>query len=132
MPSAAPTHSCDAVRERFSELLDGTLPTDEAARLRATVADCPECSDELERLRATLGRLGGLRTGAPPAFVASVQARIHARSRGRFFAPAPRGWRRWLTGRWPFEWLSFAMIVAMLVYYILVLRSAPTEIAPAP
>jgi hypothetical protein len=56
----------------------------------------------------------------------SVQAQINRRSRGRFF-----GKRFLLFGRIPFEWLSLAMIVAMLVYYIVVLQTSPTGVVPA-
>ena len=74
-----------------------------------------------------LGRLHGLRAAAPPSFLSDIKSQIHRRSRGRFFA------KRWLLfGRVPFEWVSFLMILAMLLYYIVEMQSAPTGVTPAP
>ena len=61
-----------------------------------------------------------------PAVSARHPAADYTRSRGRFFDG------RWLLfGRIPFEWVSLVMILAMLVFYILVLRDAPTSVTPA-
>lgn len=114
--------------DALSAYLEGELPPAEKAAVEQHLATCIQCRTSLQRLRMTLGGLGHLRRApAPSSFLADVQNQINRRSRGRFFG------RRWmLFGRIPFEWLSLAMIVAMLVYYIVVLQSSPTGVTPAP
>ncbi len=121
------SHNCETSRERFSEYLDGDLSGDEKQKLETEIADCTTCRSELDELRRTLGRIGSIKHHAPPAFVDSVRSQIRQRSQGRFFK------RKYLLfGRIPFEWVSFVMILAMLVYYIVIMRSTPTDVAPAP
>jgi hypothetical protein len=72
-----------------------------------------------------MGQLGALKRTAPVSFLENVQEQINRRSRGRFF-----GKRGLLFGRIPWEWVSLAMIVAMLVYYIVVLQTSPTGVVP--
>lgn len=115
------------VRESFSSLLEGELDEPSRARVSEHLAKCNDCRAELERFRATLGRLGDLRAKAPGTFLADVQNQIRTRSRGRFFTR-----RHLLFGRIPFEWVSLAMIVAMLVYYIITMHSAPSAVTPSP
>jgi anti-sigma factor RsiW len=113
------------VTEAFSAYVEGDLAPAERARVDAHLATCMQCRVSLERFRRTVGRLGALKRTAPGDFLASVQGQINRRSRGRFF-----GKRFLLFGRIPFEWLSLAMIVAMLVYYIVVLQTSPTGVVP--
>jgi anti-sigma factor RsiW len=109
----------------FSAYIEGELsPTDRAA-VDEHIATCMQCRVSFERFRRTMGRLGALKRTAPGDFLAGVQAQINRRSRGRFF-----GKRHLLFGRIPFEWLSLAMIVAMLIYYIVVLQTSPTGVVP--
>jgi predicted anti-sigma-YlaC factor YlaD len=123
MTAAADAHA--RIRETFSAYLEEDLAGEQKKAVEVHLQDCHQCRDELERFRATLGRLGGLRETAPRNFLPGIQRQIYERSRGRFFA------RRWLLfGRIPFEWVSLVMIIAMLVYYILSLQSAPTEVTP--
>jgi len=114
--------------DAFSAYLEGELSPEEKASLEHHLSTCIQCRTSLERFRRTIGGLGRLkRTAAPNSFLADIQQQIHRRSRGRFFR------RRWLLfGRIPFEWLSLAMIVAMLVYYIVMLQSSPTGVKPMP
>jgi anti-sigma factor RsiW len=118
------TRTADA----FSAYLEGDLAPEEKASLEQHLATCIQCRTSLERFRRTLGGLNSLKRPQPPrSFLADVQRQIRRRSRGRFFR------RRWLLfGRIPFEWLSLAMIVAMLVYYIVFLQSSPTGVKPLP
>ena len=124
--SAADSHTRTV--DAFSAYLEGELPPEEKASLEHHLATCIQCRTSLERFRRTLGGLGRLkRTAAPYSFLADIQQQINRRSRGRFFR------RRWLLfGRIPFEWLSLAMIVALLVYYNVVLQSSPTGVKPIP
>ena len=111
----------------FSSYLDGELPDEDRRFVDGHLSVCIQCRTELNRLRSTVQSLGGLRARAPGSFLLDIQNQIHQRSRGRFF-----GGRRLLFGRIPFEWVSLAMIVAMLVYYIVSQQSAPTQVAPGP
>jgi len=111
--------------EAFSAYVDGELAPDERTRVDQHLATCIQCRVSLERFRSTVGRLGSLKRPAPGNFLENVQAQINRRSRGRFF-----GKRFMLFGRIPFEWLSLATIVAMLVYYIVFLQSSPVGVVP--
>ena len=124
--SAGDSHT--RIVDSFSAYLEGELAPEAKASLEHHLSTCIQSRTSLERFRRTLGGLGSLkRTGAPNSFLTDIQQQINRRSRGRFFR------RRWLLfGRIPFEWLSLAMIVAMLVYYIVVLQSSPTGVKPVP
>ena len=111
--------------ESFSAYVEGDLGPAERAHLDEHLATCMQCRVALERFRRTVGRLGALKRTAPNSFLENVQEQINRRSRGRFF-----GKRFLLFGRIPFEWVSLAMIVAMLVYYIVVLQTSPTGVVP--
>jgi len=113
--------------ELFSDHLEGTLAAPKKAELEQHLGVCIQCRTDLEGLRRTMGGLGRLKAGAPPAFLENIQAQINRRSRGRFY-----GKRALLFGRIPFEWLSLATIIAMLVYYIVVMHGSPTGVNPAP
>jgi len=115
------------IAEVFSAYVEGELPAAERTRVDEHLATCLQCRVSLERFRRTVGRLGALKRPAPGNFLAGVQAQINRRSRGRFF-----GKRHLLFGRVPFEWLSLAMIVAMLLYYIVFLQTTPTGVVPGP
>jgi anti-sigma factor RsiW len=121
--SAPESHQRTA--EAFSAYLEGELPPAERARVEEHLGSCMQCRVSLERFRRTVGGLGSLKRTAPGNFLAGVQDQINRRSRGRFF-----GKRYLLFGRIPFEWLSLAMIVAMLVYYIVFLQTSPTGVVP--
>lgn len=115
------------VQATFSDYVEGELPEEQRRPIDAHLETCIQCRTELQRFRATVGGLGALRTKAPGRFLNDIQDQIRTRSRGRFFTG-----RKLLFGRLPFEWLSLAMIVAMLVYYIVVMRGSPTDVTPAP
>ena len=114
--------------DSFSAYLDGELAPEAKQALEQHLSTCIQCRTSLERFKRTLGGLSRLKgPAAPHSFLQDVQQQINQRSRGRFFR------RRWmLFGRIPFEWLSLAMIVAMLVYYIVFLQTSPTGVRPVP
>lgn len=113
-----------AVQERLSEYLDGELSPREEAEVRAHLDGCESCRAEEEALRRMLGQLSGLkRLPPPPDFLGKVQQRIRRRSRGRFFAPEN------LLQRLPFEWISFVIILLMLMLYMFHMLSA-VEVKP--
>jgi anti-sigma factor RsiW len=111
----------------FTDYLDGTLPARDKSALEQHLAACIQCRTDLESFRRAVGSLGKLKQAAPVGFLPGIQRQIHQRSRGRFFG------RRWmLFGRIPFEWVSLATIVAMLIYYLALLHGSPTGVRPAP
>jgi predicted anti-sigma-YlaC factor YlaD len=111
----------------FSDYLDGTLAGAAKNELEQHLHVCIQCRTELEGFRRAVGSLGKLKKSAPASFLPSIQNQIFTRSRGRFFG------RRWkLFGRIPFEWVSLAMIVAMLLYYIALQHGAPSGVRVAP
>ena len=111
--------------EAFSAYVEGDIAPAERARVDEHLATCMQCRVALERFRRTVGRLGALKRTAPNSFLENVQQQINRRSKGRFFSK-----RALLFGRIPWEWVSLAMIVAMLVYYIVVLQTSPTGVVP--
>lgn len=116
----------EGATEMFSNFIDGDLAGPAKAELEQHLAICIQCRTDLEEFRRAVGGLGSLKHAAPATFLPQIQKQIFVRSRGRFFA------KRWkLFGRIPFEWVSLAMIIAMLVYYIIQLRGAPTGVRPA-
>ena len=125
--SPMPENQHERAQEAFSAYVEGELGDQQRRQVEEHLRACIQCRTELERFRATLGRLGDLRAKAPGKFLADIQDQIRTRSRGRFFTG-----RRLLFGRLPFEWLSLAMIVAMLIYYIVTLRTSPTQVTPGP
>jgi anti-sigma factor RsiW len=111
----------------FSDYVDGSLPAREKADLELHLAACIQCRTELEGFRRAVGSLGKLKRPAPSSFLPDIQQQIYKRSRGRFFG------QRWkLFGRIPFEWVSLAMIIAMLIYYLALTHGSPTAVRPAP
>lgn len=116
----------DKAKDLFSPYLDGEVAPESRRDLEQHLAICIQCRTELESLRRTVGGLGRLKQAAPETFLPAIKQQIFVRSRGRFFGP------RWkLFGRIPFEWISLAMIIAMLLYYIFLLRRSPTGVKPA-
>lgn len=120
-----PVH--EQVREQFSDYVEGALDLGARKKVDDHLATCAACTTELAQFRSTLGQLGNLRTKAPGSFLNDIQNQIRTRSKGRFFSR-----RHLFFGRVPFEWVSLAMILAMLVYYIYTTHSVPTHVAPGP
>jgi anti-sigma factor RsiW len=112
-------------RDLLSEFLEGDLPAERATALRAHLEGCEACREELETLRNTLQSLSGLHDlPAPAQFSSRVEHTIRRRSRGRFFGDQP------LWGRFPFEWISFVIIVALLVLYLFIMFEKKSVTAP--
>jgi anti-sigma factor RsiW len=112
----------------FSDYVDGTLSEREKAELEQHLSACIQCRTDLAAFRRTVGSLKRLKqtATAPESFLPDIQQQIYRRSKGRFFK------QRWkLFGRIPFEWVSLAMIIGMLIYYIILQYGSPTGVHPA-
>ena len=57
----------DAVRDHFSEYLDGSLSLSDREQLEAHVGECAQCSAELATLRETARLMGTLPAQTAPA-----------------------------------------------------------------
>lgn len=66
---------CDAMREWFSDRIDGSLDPDRSAQLDQHLARCANCLAEFEALRLAVGRL---RQAGPPVTSADERAAIMA------------------------------------------------------
>ena len=78
----------DEVREKFSAAYDGELAGDDKAAFDAALAADAELAKEYDEFRSMLRETSALSIEPPPPppdFVASVQRKIRARSRGRFY-----------------------------------------------
>jgi len=108
-------------KELFSQYLEGDLPPEQQSEIEAHLDQCQTCKVEMEALEKTLSSLAGLAAVPPPKdFDRKVQQRIRRRSRGRFFAPEN------LLNRIPFEWISFIVIMLMLVMYFMLIQAQVT------
>jgi anti-sigma factor RsiW len=117
----------EQAQEKFSDYVDGSLVERDRSALEAHLAACIQCRTELEGFRRAVGSLGKLKQTAPENLLSGIHAQINRRSRGRFFG------KRWkLFGRIPFEWVSLATIIAMLIYYLAMLHGTPGGVKPAP
>jgi anti-sigma factor RsiW len=122
---------CSCAQCRFSAYIDRELDEDDEAELLEHLAQCSECSDELARLKETLGTLRALPEVDPgPDFYAGIQTMIH--SAGERFAST--GGRRWSWARWlpatPQLWLRPALGAALgLAAGIIVTASSPNLVA---
>jgi anti-sigma factor RsiW len=76
----------EAAEATFSAYADGELRGEEKAALEAHLAGCEACRKELASFQETLRAVHEAQPVAPPdEFVDALKARIHERSRGRFF-----------------------------------------------
>ena len=116
----------EQAQDSFSDYVDGSLAGAAAGRGRPApggVHPVPDRADGVSRD----GRLAGAAQAGRrrPSFLPDIKQQIYKRSRGRFFGP------RWkLFGRIPFEWVSLATIIAMLVYYIAMMHGSPERRPP--
>lgn len=72
--------TCDTMRPRLDEYLDGTLPPDVVRDVDAHLATCADCQREVEALRAILAEARALpRSVEPPAGLwRNIEARLPA------------------------------------------------------
>lgn len=86
---------CAELRERLSDLLDGTLLPPERAEFDRHLVLCPSCAAEEKALRETVSRLRTLPVlPAPPGLLEGIRARIEAERFGAEPAEKARAWPR--------------------------------------
>ena len=104
----------DRARKLLSDYLDDELAAKERDQLKHHLDGCDSCRAELASLRETLSSLSGLHDlPAPDNFAHKIEHKINRRSRGRFFGEEP------LLRRLPFEWVSFLIIILLVVMYLM-------------
>jgi hypothetical protein len=85
--------TCDQALENLSAYLDGELPPDEAAAVRAHLDDCPVCLAAERDLRALAGLLARLpEHPAPQDLARGVQQEVRRRARPVFLRRTIRTW----------------------------------------
>jgi hypothetical protein len=108
--------NCHDAREQLSDFIEEALGPAELAELRSHLAGCPDCSRELEQLRATLSLLSRVeRARAPVGFVDRVMAATHPvpwyrRLGGWLFLPLGR--------KLPAEAAAMVMIAVLGVFLL--------------
>jgi len=116
---------CEETRDLIDELIDGELPPEAEAEVRAHVEQCAECRAVMERHSRAADLVRGLpRVGAPRDFSVSVREAIAADvGRGKVVRPAG-GWRlpMWLTTALPAA--ACLMLAAILGVRVMQKRQA--------
>ena len=110
-------------RELFSAYLEGDIGAADRRELERYLGVDAQARAELESFRSTLESLSRLRgpLQVPSEFTRKVEGKIRVRSRGRFFSDK-------MLARLPFEWISFIIILVLLVFYlVLVIDTRPTR-----
>jgi anti-sigma factor RsiW len=102
-----------AAQDLFSEYIEGELAPDVREALRQHLDGCQPCQTEFLAFRKTVDSVSGLfRLPPPEDFGKKIEVKLRKRSRGRFF-----GEDQTLL-RVPFEWLSFVVIMLLLLLYL--------------
>jgi hypothetical protein len=71
---------CDRVRDRFSAFLEKELEPSEERELKAHLASCPACQEDLERFRKALDWLHGVgEVETPEGFLSEIREKIENR-----------------------------------------------------
>ena len=107
----------------FSDYLDGELPAETREQFEALLAADPKLQAELAAFQRTMNSLATLGKPPTPNLAPKVERTINRRSRGRFFDGSP------LPARIPFEWISFLIIVALVMLYLTLIQGGGHRVA---
>jgi anti-sigma factor RsiW len=129
-------HTCDRIRDRLVELVEGELPARLAREAQEHIARCPECTREVRELQTTLARLQTLPEPALPDglfddIAATVRRRIAHEAPPRL--PRHQRLATWLRGvpsLRPVPALSAAAALGLLL--AVGLARAPRTPQPSP
>lgn len=113
--------SCDRIRDRLVDLIEGEVAAGEGRLIEVHLDRCSSCSRDVAELRDTLARLQGLPLPAVPerlldglAVAVQMQIAHEPRSPLRFWQRAV-GWLSELHGLRPVPALSAAAVVGLLL-----------------
>lgn len=100
-------------KDMFTSYYDGDLAQEDKASLEAHLDACQECQSEWQEFEKTMGEVSGLLKMPPPQNVAaSVEKKIHHRSRGRFFGKAKNN-------NIQFALISFILVLLFMLAYLM-------------
>jgi anti-sigma factor RsiW len=102
----------EQAQKKMAALLGGLLPAEEAARLRAHLARCPDCQQQEEVWNKLLGALQRIPETTPTPGLVARLARLATARRQEILE---RRWNRLvLTGLVVYGWLLFVVVVPLL------------------
>lgn len=105
-----PESEHDRIGALMSDVVEGTATPAVHAEVKAHVATCDTCREELDELRKLREALKSVPPqAAPPDLGKLVEERIHRRSAGRFFG------KKTLGDRVPFGLLLIVALVALII-----------------
>jgi anti-sigma factor RsiW len=130
----------DDVRDRFSDAIEGELKGDDKTAFDAALEKSEELREEYESFRAMMRGTGAIAASTEaevdekaPEILEAVQARIHKRSKGRFYRD-----RFSRDGTRGSSTMLIAIVVvltlaaaALALQNLVVIEDAPTGLAPA-
>jgi predicted anti-sigma-YlaC factor YlaD len=127
MTSGGRPMMCTRVAEELDDYLDGTLPRDEHHRLELHLAECADCREEEQTLRAILGQARALPAERAPSrdLWPGIRERLVAEAPSR----GPLPFRAWGGGRAVLA-AAAAVVIAMAGSWLLRHPRVPAE-APA-
>jgi anti-sigma factor RsiW len=122
-----PESEHDRIGALMSDVVEGTATPAQHAEVKAHVATCETCREELAELRAVRDALKSVPPEtARPDLGKLVEERIHRRSAGRFFG------KKTLGDRVPFGYLLIVALVALVVIVGLLWSSTTGSLRPEP
>lgn len=122
-----PESEHDRIGALMSDVVDGTATPEVHAEVKAHVATCASCREELDELRKLREALKSVPPEtARPDLGKLVEERIHRRSAGRFFG------KKTLGDRVPFGVLLIVALVALVVIVGLLWSSTTGSLRPEP
>ena len=134
-PDREPDREHDRIGALMADVVEGTATPEVQAEVKAHVAACAACREELAELRAARAAFKSLPpTAAPANLGTSIEATIHRRSAGRFFG------KKTLGDRVPFFAILIVALIALVVIVALLWssttgslrRESPTHPKPPP
>lgn len=127
--------NCAHRQEQLSGYVDGELTDAERLEMERHLADCPACSEQLDRVRVLAAELGRAPQVAMPADAAArlaaiVDAKLQARdSARRVAAPRPPWWQRLFSPAFATAVASVAVVAVAIVVWSS--GSTVTEMSPS-
>lgn len=121
----------ETTRGLFSEHMEGDLPQERAKEVQDHLDSCAECRAEYEAFLSMFRSVRDLGRVEPPRDMEkTIERRIRARSKGKFFSERRRGLDAQAV---PYEIISLVIIAATIgCLYLMTLLYSLQAVAPAP